>query len=155
MKRAHAIVALLLPAACNAAPAASAAPPTADVAFVLSSKAEVHVKVELARNDDERRRGLMYRRSLASGSGMLFLFPEAGSHQFWMHNTYIPLDMVFLDADKKVVFVEERAEPMTDTPRGPTSPTRYVVEVPGGWARSHGIEPGVTARFSGVPDGAH
>jgi len=154
VKRLPTILAALLPAACNAAPAAKAATPTAVVAFVLPSKSEVRVNVELARNEDERRRGLMYRRSLAGGSGMLFVFPESGPHQFWMHNTYIPLDMVFLDADKKVVFVEERAEPMTDTPRGPSAPTLYVVEVPGGWARSHGIEPGVTARFSGVPDGA-
>jgi uncharacterized membrane protein (UPF0127 family) len=93
----------------------------------------------------------MYRRSLEPGSGMLFLWPAPqDSLKFWMRNTYIPLDMIFLAADRRVVFVEENAEPLTDTPRGPNEPVQFVLEVPGGWARTHGIAPGVSATFVGV-----
>ncbi len=124
---------------------------TAEVVLQLRSGQELHVKVEVARTEGERARGLMYRRVLAGGEGMLFLFPKPDHLKFWMRNTYIPLDMVFLDEDHRVAYVEENAEPLTDTPRGPEVPTQYVLEVPGGWARAHGIEPGVPARFVGVP----
>jgi uncharacterized membrane protein (UPF0127 family) len=132
---------------------ASAAPPAKVAPEVLFSvgKSDLHVNVELCRDDAERQRGLMFRRSLDGGKGMLFIFPKPEQHKFWMRNTYISLDMIFLDADKNVVHVEERAEPLTDAPRGPDSLTQYVVEVPGGWAKTHGIEPGIKARFVGVP----
>lgn len=118
----------------------------------MRNGAEVHIAVELARTSGERARGLMFRRSIDGGTGMLFLFPANEVLKFWMRNTYIPLDMIFLDEDHKVVYVEENAEPLTETPRGPDTPCRYVVEVPGGWARTHGIEPGIITRFIGVPD---
>ncbi len=113
----------------------------------MRSGNEVHVTVELARTPAERQRGRMFRRSLEAGRGMLFLFSEPSPLKFWMHNTYIPLDMIFLADDHRVVYVEENAEPETDTPRGPDTPTQFVLAVPGGWARAHGIEPGVSARF--------
>ncbi len=122
-----------------------------EVVLQLHSGAEVHVAVEIARSEGERARGLMYRRSLEGGSGMLFLFPKPDHLKFWMRNTYIPLDMIFLGEDHRVNYVEENAEPLTDSPRGPEVLSQYVLEVPGGWARTHGIEPGVTARFVGVP----
>jgi uncharacterized membrane protein (UPF0127 family) len=121
------------------------------VVLTVGSGVKVEVKVELARTEPERARGLMYRRSLDPGSGMLFIFPAPDYLKFWMRQTYIPLDMIFFGADKKVVYVEENAEPLNDTPRGPPdTPSQYVLEVPGGWARAHGILPGVTADFVGV-----
>ena len=119
--------------------------------FLLSSHAEVHVAAELALDEASRARGLMDRRSLAPGTGMVFVFPDVSPHKFWMHNTYIPLDMIFVGGDRRVVYVEDQAEPLTETARGPDAPTQFVVEVPGGWARSHGIEPGTSVRFTGVP----
>lgn len=116
----------------------------------LRSGSEVRVTVELARSEGERARGLMHRRSLEPGTGMLFLFPAPDHLKFWMRNTYIPLDMIFLAEDQHVVYVEENAEPLNDTPRGPDAPTQFVLEVPGGWARAHGIEPGVVTKFVGV-----
>jgi uncharacterized membrane protein (UPF0127 family) len=126
-----------------------ASKPGPEVVFLLSS-GPVHVAVELARSESERARGLMYRHALESGHGMLFLFPQTDRLKFWMRNTYIPLDMIFLDEDRRVVYVEENAKPLTDTPRGPEAPSRYVVEVPGGWARARGIDEGATAQFVGV-----
>ncbi|MEO6951999.1 MAG: DUF192 domain-containing protein [Polyangia bacterium] len=138
-------------AACTAAPRSATQSSRADITFLLSSHAEVHVAVELALDEPSRARGLMDRRALAPGTGMVFVFPEISPHKFWMHNTYIPLDMIFVGADRRVVYVEDRAEPLTETPRGPDAPTQFVVEVPGGWAKSHGIEPGTSVRFTGVP----
>ena len=120
---------------------------------VLSSHAgtEVHVAVEVAGTTAERSRGLMFRRSLAAGHGMLFLFPEPAPIKFWMHNTYIPLDMIFFAEDRRILYIEENAEPLTDVSRGPEAFTQFVLEVPGGWSRAHGIEPGATARFVDLP----
>ena len=78
--------------------------------------------VELARTDDERARGLMYRRELAPEAGMLFLFSESEQRAFWMKNTLIPLDMLFIDDGGRVVGLVERAEPLTTSPRDPGRP---------------------------------
>lgn len=115
---------------------------------ILATRAgELHVKVEVARSDPERQRGLMYREKLEPGRGMIFLFDHPQRLTFWMKNTYIPLDMVFIGADKHVVYVEENAEPLTLTGRGPAEDSQFVLEVPGGWARAHGVERGVPVRF--------
>jgi uncharacterized membrane protein (UPF0127 family) len=112
---------------------------------------ELKVDVELCRTDAERARGMMFRQSLAPGKGMLFLFERPERIKFWMKNTYIPLDMIFIDEAKRVVYVEENAEPLTLQGRGPSDvDSRYVLEVPGGWSRAHGVEPGVTVRFVNV-----
>lgn len=116
---------------------------------VLRTRAgEQHVKVEIARSEPERQRGLMYRPRLEPGRGMIFLFERAEPLKFWMKNTYIPLDMIFIGADKRVVYVEENAEPLTLQTRGPEhDDSQFVLEVPGGWARAHGVERGVAVRF--------
>jgi uncharacterized membrane protein (UPF0127 family) len=119
---------------------------------VLQTRAgEQHVVVEIARTDPERERGLMFRQTLAPGRGMIFLFPEPKKLKFWMKNTYIPLDMIFIGADKRVVYVEENAEPLTLDNRGPADDdSQFVLEVPGGWARAHGVERGVLVRFVNI-----
>jgi uncharacterized membrane protein (UPF0127 family) len=116
---------------------------------VLATRAgEQHVKVEIARNDPERQRGLMYRQKLEPGRGMIFLFEHPEKLKFWMKNTYIPLDMIFIGADKRVVFIEENAEPLTLQTRGSDEDdSQFVLEVPGGWARAHGVERGVAVKF--------
>ncbi|MGZ3425465.1 MAG: DUF192 domain-containing protein, partial [Polyangia bacterium] len=111
---------------------------------VLATRAgEQHVKVEIARSDPERQRGLMYRQKLEPGRGMIFLFDHPEKLKFWMKNTYIPLDMIFISADKRVVYIEENAEPLTLQTRGSDEDdSQFVLEVPGGWARAHGVERG-------------
>ena len=116
-----------------------------------SGAAPVRVRVELARTPEEQARGLMYRRSLPEDGGMLFLFDRAEPRRFWMRNTYIPLDMIFLDDQRVVVGIEENTVPLDETGRGPDRPAQYVVEVKGGYARSHGIGIGARAQFEHVP----
>lgn len=121
---------------------------------VLQTRAgDQHVKVEIARSDLERQRGLMFRQKLDAGQGMIFLFDTPEPLKFWMKNTYIPLDMIFIAADKHVVYIEENAEPLTLQNRGPSDAdgdTQFVLEVPGGWARAHGVERGVPVRFVNI-----
>ena len=152
------VLGMALVPACTTAPSASGTKPnpisSSEVVLQARSGTDVRVQVELARTEAERARGLMFRRSLESGYGMLFLFPKSDSLKFWMRNTYIPLDMIFVDEAYKVVYIEENAEPLTETPRGPDTLSRYVIEVPGGWTKTHGIEAGVAVRLLGVPDAA-
>jgi uncharacterized membrane protein (UPF0127 family) len=121
-----------------------------EVVLRLQSGREVHVKVELARTEAERQRGLMFRQKLDGGTGMLFLFEHMSRLSFWMKNTYIPLDMLFFDDKKKLLYIEENAEPLTTNARGPDFDTQYVLEVPGGWCKSQGIEVGADAEFIGT-----
>jgi uncharacterized protein len=122
--------------------------PRGEPEVVLQTRAgEQRVKVEIARSDPERQRGLMFRQSLDPGRGMIFLFERPEPLKFWMKNTYIPLDMIFIGADMRVVYVEENAEPLTLQSRGPDEDSQFVLEVPGGWARVHGVERGVPVRF--------
>ncbi len=100
------------------------------------------VSAEFARTPDETERGLMYRTQLGDKSGMLFDLRERGEHDFWMRNTCIPLDMIFIDEDGTIVGVYEWATPLTETSRGVGCASRYVLEVAGGWARAHGVQPG-------------
>jgi len=108
------------------------------------------VTVDLARNDAERQRGLMYRASLEPDHGMLFVFDETAPHAFWMKNTLIPLDMIFIDGVGQIAGVVERAEPQTTTPRIAGGPSRYVLEVIGGWCAAHGVGAGDRVRFDNL-----
>ncbi len=105
--------------------------------------------VEVVRTPAEVERGLMFRERLAPDAGMLFVFPETSVHTFWMKNTLIPLDMIFADADGVVVGIVEDAEPLTTTPRQVGAPSRYVLEVNGGWSAAHGVARGDRMRFEG------
>lgn len=107
--------------------------------------------VELATNAAERAVGLMYRKELPEGRGMLFDFHDEQPVQFWMHNTYIPLDMIFIAGDGRVVRVAENAKPMSDDLIPSGRPARAVLEVIAGTARKFGIAPGdrITGAFFG------
>lgn len=130
-------------------PASMPPPPPPQVVFKTAA-GDVAVRVEVAATERARHRGLMFRERLAPGRGMLFVFGHPRVQTFWMHNTLIPLDMVFLDDKLRVVGVVAQATPRTDTPRGVGVPSQYVVEVPGGWAAEHRVEPGVAARLVSV-----
>jgi len=111
--------------------------------------------VELATNAAERAVGLMYRKELPEGHGMLFDFHDDQPVQFWMHNTYISLDMIFIASDGRVVRVAENAKPMSDELIPSGRPVRAVLEVIAGTARKFGIAPGdrVTGAFFGKGGG--
>ncbi len=123
-------------------------PPEKPRVAVVSGGREHEVVVELARTDAERERGLMFRDHLDRDQGMLFVFDEDSEHTFWMKNTLIPLDMIFIDGLGRIVGIVSRAEPLTLAPRS-APPSRYVLEVVGGWAEEHGVKVGDTVRFRG------
>jgi uncharacterized protein len=98
--------------------------------------------VELATDEAERERGLMFRKELPEGHGMLFDFEEDRPVSFWMHNTLISLDMIFIRSDGTIVRIAENTEPMSDRLVPSGAPVRAVLEVVAGTARKLGIAPG-------------
>jgi uncharacterized membrane protein (UPF0127 family) len=102
------------------------------------------INAELALTPGEQQLGLMYRRKLGEDEGMLFVFPGEQERSFWMKNTYVELDMIFLDSNFSVVSFIERAVPLSETPRRSQKPARYVLEVPGGSVARWGLTAGDT-----------
>lgn len=89
----------------------------------------------------------MYRTSIASDEGMLFQFDDDSVRTFWMHNTCIPLDMLFVTANGVIAGILEQVPVLNDAERSVPCPVRYVLEVGAGWARSHGVRPGQRLRI--------
>ena len=108
------------------------------------------IDVEVAATRDARTRGLMWRTELAEGKGMLFIFAQESVQGFWMRNTLIPLDMLFIAADGTVAGIVERAEPQTTSSRTVNKPSKYVLEVAGGWCAKAGVVAGSKVAFSGT-----
>lgn len=102
----------------------------------------VTVHVEVQRTEAERERGLMFRRDLDELAGMIFVFERPEHQTFWMRNTYLPLDMVFISADRRVLGVVRNATPMTDDAREVPGDSMYVLEVRAGFADRHHITDG-------------
>ncbi len=100
------------------------------------------IGVELADSDAERERGLMYRTSMPEEQGMLFSWTDERVRTFWMHNTCIPLDMLFITKDGFISGILEQVPVMNDQPRSVPCPVSYVLEVNAGYCRLHGIAPG-------------
>ena len=114
----------------------------------------ITVKVEIADDDAERSQGLMYRKQLAADAGMLFLFDRPHHLTFWMRNTYLPLDMIFIEPTMSILGVVENAEPLTEVTRSVPGDSQYVLEVNAGFSREHGLTPGTMVRFVGVAGAA-
>ena len=100
------------------------------------------VWVEAALNDEERSRGLMFRRSLPADEGMIFVFKEDQEHSFWMKNTYISLDMIFIRADGRILRIAENTEPLSTRIISSGGLAKGVLEVIAGTAQKYGIQPG-------------
>lgn len=122
---------------------------TAVVTFAAAN-GSVTYNAEVAASNPERMRGLMFRRNMAPDFGMVFVFETDRPQAFWMRNTLIPLDMVFVRSDGVVDSVVT-AEPLTETPRPSAGPAMYVVELNAGEAGRNGIGPGVRVEFSNLP----
>ncbi len=109
----------------------------------IASKTGVHVfAIELAVTPDEQARGLMFRRELPEGQGMLFDFGREQPASFWMKNTYVSLDMIFIRADGRILRIAENTVPLSETLVPSGGPVRAVLEVLAGTARKLGIAPG-------------
>jgi uncharacterized membrane protein (UPF0127 family) len=109
----------------------------------IVSKTGVHVfSVEVVANDADRAKGLMFRKELPEGQGMLFDFQRDQDIAMWMKNTYIPLDMIFIASDGRIRRIAENTEPLSERIIPSGGPVRGVLEVIGGTARRLGIAPG-------------
>jgi hypothetical protein len=106
--------------------------------------------VEVARTPEEQAQGLMFRESLPPRTGMIFVFTDGGAHHFWMKNTMIPLDIIWMDAKGKVVFVSAHTPPCKSDPcptYGPDVPAPIVLEIAGGMAAKEEIKAGTTLKL--------
>jgi uncharacterized protein len=104
------------------------------------------VRAEVADTPEARERGLMHRTELADGEGMLFVYSAMARRSFWMRNTFIPLDIAFLD-DRQVIVDIQQMEPETDTLHESAAPAMFALEVPQGWYASRNIRVGAQARI--------
>jgi uncharacterized protein len=134
---------VLLGALCAVAAACTPRPQV----VIHATHADVRVQVEVADTPDTRARGLMYRRDLAADAGMLFIFPNESVQRFWMKNTPLPLDMLFIDAAHRIVGIVADTRPFTTNPLGVETPSQYVLEVHGGFCAAHGLATGDRVEF--------
>ena len=114
---------------------------------------QARFNVEIADTPDERARGLMFRESLPQSSGMLFLYERPQRLSFWMKNTLIELDMIFLDATGTVRSISHRAQPGDLQPKVGGSNLTAVLEINGGLAKALGIAEGSQMRHPAFADG--
>jgi uncharacterized membrane protein (UPF0127 family) len=124
--------------------------PTGKITFSGGTNAPT-ADVELMLSDEHRERGLMYRTSMPDDHGMLFVFPDSDVRSFWMHNTCIPLDMLFVASDGFVTGVLESVPTMNDEARSVPCAAKYVLEMNAGYARAHGVKAGQSIKIDGVP----
>ena len=143
------------PAAPAAAPVLTASAPEPGVVLepleVVTPRGVHRFQVEIADTDEERQLGLMNRRSMARDRGMLFLFQGPPRRQaFWMRNTLIPLDIIYIAADGRIDSIVN-AVPLDETPLPSSGPSSYVLEINGGLAAELGIAPGDRVRHKALP----
>ena len=111
------------------------------------------IRVELATDPIDQQRGLMYRTQLAADRGMLFVFPQSGYHPFWMYHTLIPLDIIWLDSNRSIVFISADTPPCPPEKGesclnyGGEQQAQFVLELAAGAAAAHGLKLGETLRF--------
>jgi uncharacterized membrane protein (UPF0127 family) len=107
-----------------------------------------HFDVDIATSRQQHAHGLMFRKSLPERHGMLFVFPEADTLDFWMKNTYIPLDIIFVSDDMRILRIEANAQPLSEHHIASGAPVRFVIELAGGSAATYDIHPGDRIRYS-------
>jgi uncharacterized protein len=98
--------------------------------------------IEIADNEAETTQGLMYRRSMPDSCGMVFVMPDYEPQKFWMKNTYIPLDIIFLDESKKIVTIQANTTPFSEAGVESYDKAKFVLEVNAGYCKRKGIEKG-------------
>ena len=123
-----------------------------DPRVIISTKAgkELVVRVEVADTPAKRALGLQYRRELSDDQGMLFLFPAERVQSFWMKDTPLSLDIIFIGADRRIVGIIHQAVPFSTASLSVPAPSQFVLEIKGGLSERHGIKVGNPVRFEGV-----
>lgn len=127
--------------------------PTAPTPMVYlgTDKGDVPVKVEVVATEAKIEKGLMYRQHLPLDSGMLFMMGREHQWSFWMRNTLIPLDMIFIKPDRTILGIYRNAVPETDDPRDVPGESQYVLEVNGGFCQRHNVNAGDRVEFVDLP----
>jgi uncharacterized membrane protein (UPF0127 family) len=121
---------------------ACAGTPPPQVTLHPQAVSPIHVSVEIANTNEKRALGLMYRQELPELHGMLFLFPRQGPQSFWMKNTPLPLDIIFIDTSLTIVNIARNTTPYSEKPLSSDKPAQFVLEVNGGFCQRHGIAMG-------------
>jgi uncharacterized membrane protein (UPF0127 family) len=118
---------------------------------ITTAGGPVRFQVELADTDAERSQGLMWRGSMPADRGMLFDFPRPAPQAFWMSNTYIPLDILYIGDDGRIVSIAKNTQPLSEAPIPSGAPARGVLEINGGLSDRLGILPGDRVRHRLFP----
>lgn len=105
------------------------------------------IDIEIVDTEAEITTGLMYRRSMPANAGMLFIFDRPEPRSFWMKNTYIPLDIIFIDDLQKIVTIQSNTRPLSEASVPSSRPAQYVLEVNAGFCQQHGITEGAFVSF--------
>ena len=118
--------------------------------FLQSTHATINgtdLDLEIADSPAKIKQGLMFRTDLPENKGMLFVYDKLANHSFWMKNTPLPLDMIFIDQHRKVVGFVEQATPFSTTSRRINNKSCYVIETNGGWVEKNNIKEGQQVIF--------
>ena len=147
------LVSLAIFAALVPSPACKTTRPQTPIVTIDTGESKVPFKVELAITAGEHERGLMFREHLDADAGMLFIADSPRHQVFWMKNTLIPLDMIFIGADWRIAGIVENAEPKTLSSRDVGVPSQYVLEINGGLSARYGIGAGQLVDFQAAKAG--
>jgi uncharacterized membrane protein (UPF0127 family) len=118
-----------------------------EVAFLKNGQKYKKIDVEIAENENERAKGLMYRSYIPDSVGMLFIFEKSEPQSFWMHNTSIPLDIIYVDENKKIISIAANTKPYSDEGIPSLGNAQYVVEVNAGFSERNNIKTGDAISF--------
>jgi uncharacterized protein len=144
--RVHRLLRGLAMALCLVSTAAAAEP-----IVIHSGGSAYKFEVEVVATPETRAQGLMYRKALAANAGMLFIYPDEKPVSFWMKNTLIPLDMLFLKSDGQIAHIAHNAVPLDETPIDSGAAVKAVLEVKGGTAAALGIKEGDRVEYPDQP----
>ncbi|GAA6207732.1 DUF192 domain-containing protein [Cognatishimia sp. WU-CL00825] len=121
-----------------------------DTVHLRGDWGKARFSVEVANNAAQRTQGLMGRQTLPKASGMLFVFHRSRNLAFWMRNTFVPLDIIYLNESGTVVNIAHNTVPLDETPLPSAGPARYVLEINAGLSKALGIAPGTQLRHPAV-----
>ena len=114
---------------------------TAEISIMRNGEKIAVVKAELAKTEEQRAKGLMFRKELADGHGMLFIFDKEEIRSFWMENTYVPLSIAYIAANGRIVDIKDM-RPLDRSSVKSNRSVRYALEVPQGWFNRANVKPG-------------
>jgi uncharacterized membrane protein (UPF0127 family) len=110
-----------------------------ELTFSDTSGVLFKIDIQIAGTEFDRQLGLMFRKSMNENQGMLFIFPDNRIRSFWMRNTEIPLDIIFVDSAKTILNIAKNTTPYSDNSYSSSGPAKYVIEVNGGFTDTHNI----------------